>query len=177
MNFRKLLKVISVYLGTFWYGWILVYDVKRSELPVIDYLDGLAQRKKRRCGLEAEEICSLIANSSSHFWFHRQQSCLAQSLVLYYYLRIYGYAPFLIMEIDFNCDRYYNCHAWVSLDGDLESCRFENVKVLNRYKNFILVEKVTEHKGETDGKYPSHESLQSALPVLFCRKNNGSKKR
>lgn len=177
MNFRKLLKEISIYLGAFWYGWILVYDVKRSKLPVIDYLDGIAQRKKSRFGLEAEEICSLVAYSSSRFWFHRQQSCLAQSLVLYYYLRIYGYAPFLIMQIDFNTDRYYNCHAWVSLDGNLENCFFENVRVINRYKNFILVEKSTEQKGETNGKYPSHELLQSELPLLFCRKNNGSKKR
>jgi hypothetical protein len=177
MNFRKRLKEISISLGTFWYGWTLVNDVKRSKLPVIDFLDGLVERKKRRCGLEEKEIFSLVAHSSSRFWFHRQQSCLAQSLVLYYYLGIYGHTPFLIMQIDFNSDRYYNCHAWVSLDGDLEKCRFENIRVLNRYKNFILVEKETEQKGETDGKYPSYELLQSELPILFCRENHGSKKR
>jgi hypothetical protein len=167
---------IWVYLGAFWYGWTLVYAVKRAKLPVTDYLDRLAKRRKRKFGLEAEEICRLISKSSSRFWFHRQQICLAQSLVAYYYLKIYGYTPFLFMEIDFNCDRYHNCHSWVSLDDELNTGHCENVKVINRYRNLILLEKVAEHKGGADGEYPSDKLLQSELPLLFCWENDGSKK-
>lgn len=172
----KNLKKIMIYLGTFWYGWILVYRVKRSKLPVTDYLDRHYRRKRQRSGLEAEEICRLISKASSSFWFHKQQICLAQSLAAYYYLKIYGYRPYFLMEIDFQCGKYYNCHSWVCLDRDLQKGYLKNLNVLNIHNNSILVEKSHEQRGDRDGEYPSDKLLQPELPLLFCWDGDGSKK-
>jgi hypothetical protein len=94
---------------------------RRSPFPFTDYLDRLAVRRKPRSPLEAQTILSMADSLAYYYWFHKQRSCLAKSLALYYYLKHYGYSPLIIFEIDLTVDRKYNCHARVVLQETSDS--------------------------------------------------------
>jgi hypothetical protein len=108
--FSKLLLII----GIFWRGWTLVDRIKKTSLPVSEYLDQMVAGKKQRNGLSWNEIHDIIHKSVCRFWFHKAQACLAQSLVEYYYLKLFGYDPYFILELNLQSQSYYNCHAIVT---------------------------------------------------------------
>jgi len=137
-----------------------------------DCLDDVLKKKKRRTGLSAKEICQTITKASSNFWFHKQQFCLTKSVVAYYYLTIYGYKPFLLIEIDFAAHKYYNCHSWVCLKEDLTEGHMNTLNIIDKKKNFILIEKDCNRKGDNDAEHITNQLLQSELPLLFCRRDD-----
>ncbi|MBT8489823.1 MAG: lasso peptide biosynthesis protein [Deltaproteobacteria bacterium] len=164
----KVLHKIFIFFGTFWYGWNFVNRIKRSKAMLTDYLDDVLKTKKHRAGLGAEEICQTIMRASSNFWFHKQQICLARSVVAYYYLTIYGYEPCLMMEVDFTANNYYNCHSWVCLKEDLTEEHMDTLNIIDKKNKFIMIEKNRDRKGDDDAKHTTNQLLQSELPLLFC---------
>jgi hypothetical protein len=100
--------------GIFWRAWSLVNRVKRSDLPASAVVDDLIDRRRPRRGPGQGEIMALVDQMSRRFWFHRPQACLSRSLATYYYLRLFGHDPYLVIDLDLDNERYYNCHIWVA---------------------------------------------------------------
>jgi hypothetical protein len=107
-------KVVFI-CGFYFCSWLFVLLARRGPFPYTDYLDRLAARCKPKGRLEAQAIMSMADSLAYYYWFHKQRSCLAKSLALYYYLKRYGYSPLMIFEVDLTVDRKYNCHARVVL--------------------------------------------------------------
>lgn len=106
-----------------WRGWILVYRVKRTHLPVTDYLDQIIATRKPKNGLAWNEIQSLVGNVFSRARIHKKQPCLVQSLAEYYYLKLFGHDAYFVFNVNLNSHNYYNCHAWVADPESLKKMR------------------------------------------------------
>jgi hypothetical protein len=110
MTFKKSLLMIEIILN----GWILVYHVKRTKLPVTDYLDRKIAKRKPKNGLDWDDVRGMIRDVFARFRIHKKQPCLVQSLVEYYYLKLFGHDPYFVFNVNLHSRKYYNCHAWVT---------------------------------------------------------------
>ena len=115
---------------------LLVHRIKRSNLPTETYLQKVTDFRRFRKGLTYEEIDHTIERAS-RFYFNKHQMCLVRSLAKYYYLRLYGYNPFFVMEVDFHSKAKQNCHCFVEKELS------ERVKKqsLGRQNNYVIIEK------------------------------------
>ena len=168
-----LIKKAEIFIKSFWLGYFLVNRAKKSGGNFRAFLESLGRKKGAREGLSEQEICRTVLGASKLFWFHRQQKCMAQSLVAYHYLLMYGYSPLFCLEINFTNQLFHNCHCWVALHDYDESGKKFDRRVIKRESQFVLLEKYDNSEEENNAEYYSDRLLQSELPILFCEENDG----
>jgi len=136
----NILKKSSMYLAVFWYAWWLPYKIRRTKLPVPDFLEQLCSRNARGHMVSAEEIYSIVTKSSRFFLFHRHKRCMANSMALLKLLSSYGYSPYLVMGMRYKREKHYSCHCEVFLEEHLNNEIFRSMKVIQKSKRFIMIE-------------------------------------
>ena len=103
----NILKKSSIYLAVFWYAWWLPYKIRRTKLPVPDFLEQLCSRNARGHMVSAEEIYSIVTKSSRFFLFHRRKRCMANSMAIFKLLSSYGYSPYLVMGMRYKREKHF----------------------------------------------------------------------
>jgi hypothetical protein len=152
----------------------LVYQVKKTDLQITDYLDRMVADRKPKGYLPAEEIMRLSSRVAKWFFFHKQQTCLARSLALYYYLWLYGHRPYFIIDIDLNNPGELSAHTWVSTSDRLEEELGQSPKRLHHVgsSRVIIREKNLAWEGADNGQYNTNQPLQPTMSILFRAKND-----
>ncbi|MCP3921601.1 MAG: hypothetical protein GY714_03355 [Desulfobacterales bacterium] len=166
INKKKL--VVSLYLKSFWYSYILVNKIKRNKTDINSFLDSLGENSKY-IGITPKQISNIIYKASKFFWFHKDQQCLARSLTCYLFLKQFSYKPYLVLEINIKKNSFYNCHCWVSLDSDSVKKDYKDI-FISCNRNTIFLDSTN---GDENGKHNPDRLLQSELPLLLRKKNDG----
>ena len=136
----NILKKSSICLAAFWYAWWLPYKIRKTKLPVPDFLEQLCSRNARGHMVSAEEIYSIVTKSSRFFLFNRHRRCMANSMALLKLLSIFGYSPYLVMGMRYKRKKHYSCHCEVFLEENLNNDVFQSKKVIQKSKRFIMIE-------------------------------------
>ena len=136
----NILKKSSIYFAAFWYAWRLPYKIRRTKLPIPDFLENLCNKNVHGQLISAEEVYQIVAKSSRFFLFHRHNRCMANSMALLKLLSSFGYSPYLVMGIRNKREKLYSCHCEVFLEEHLDKDVFQSMKVIQKSKRFIMIE-------------------------------------
>ena len=136
----NILKKSSIYLAAFWYAWWLPYKIRRTKLPVPDFLEQICSRNAHGHMASAEEIYKIVTKSSRFYLFHRRRRCMANSMALLKLLSSFGYSPYLVMGMRYKREKLYSCHCEVFLEEHLNNEIFRSMKVIQKSKRFIMIE-------------------------------------
>lgn len=158
----NILKKSSIYLAAFWYASWLPYKIRRTKLPIPDFLEQLCSRSAHGHMVSAEEIYKIVTKTSRFFLFHRHKRCMANSMALLKLLSSYGYSPYLVMGMNYKREKHYSCHCEVFLEEHLNNEIFQSMKVIQKSKRFIMIE-------EDRTKEGSSRWLMSCLPITATR--------
>ena len=158
----NILKKSSIYLAAFWYAWWLPYKIRRTKLPVPDFLEQLCSRNTHGHKVSAEEIYKIVTKTSRFFLFHRRKRCMANSMALLKLLSSYGYSAYLVMGMHYKHKKHYSCHCEVFLEEHLNNEILKSMKVIQKSKRFIMIEEDGREGGDS-------RCLMSCLPITATR--------
>jgi len=144
----NILKKSSIYLAAFWYAWWLPYKIRRTKLPIPDFIEQLCTRNESGNMISAEEIYRIVLKSSRFFFFHRHKQCMANSMALLKLLSSYGYSPYLVMEMHYKREKHYSCHCEVFLEEHFNRDMIKSVKVIHKSKRFVMIEEDRTKEGD-----------------------------
>ncbi len=144
----NILKKSSIYLAAFWYAWWLPYKIRRTKLPIPDFLEQLCSRNERGHMVSAEEIYRIVTKSSRFFFFHKHKQCMANSMALLKLLSNYGYSPYLVMGMHYKREKHYGCHCEVFLEEHFNSDIIKSMKVIQKSKRFVMIEEDRTKEGD-----------------------------